>query len=327
MRKAVAYSLPLFLLLLAGCAGDSSNSPVSQRSSLGSNSSVAAEAETAVGSSASAQKPSDAAAAQKVSLNEAEEAEAQARADARRIIRNAELKLEVASPTDGQRRIASVAESHGGFVVTSESKQRSGSDGAKAYEVVTMQLRVPSAQFDAVIGEIRAVAGGAGVVEEKITGQDVTEEYIDLESRARTQKALEAQLLELLRRSGDLADAVTLQRELASVRTEIEKIEGRRRFLENQSSLSTISVTVQPAAPLVSTTGFFRSVGSAFGQGIDIAAAVTLFLIKALLALLPVAVILGLPAFFLLRYLLRRARRRPAAPPQPPAQEFRPPAP
>jgi len=99
---------------------------------------------------------------------------------------------------------------------------------------------------------------------------------------------------------------------LANVRTEIEKIEGRKRFLENQSSLSTINVTLQPPSPLVSTTGFFHCVASAFGDGIDIAATITLFLIRFVLALLPFAVIIGLPIFLLIRWLTRRARRRAA---------------
>ncbi|PYS79964.1 MAG: hypothetical protein DMF66_00895, partial [Acidobacteria bacterium] len=144
---------------------------------------------------------------------------------------------------------------------------------------------------------------GSRVTAEKITGQDVTEEYIDLEARLRTQKALEAQLLDIMKGARAVSDAITVERELANVRTEIERLEGRRRFLENQTSLSTIKVTLQPPSPLVSTTGFFRSVRSAFGDGIDIAAAITLFLIRVLLALIPLAVFIGLPFFFLVRYL------------------------
>src|SRR5207237_9369933 len=145
---------------------------------------------------------------------------------------------------------------------------------------------------------------------EKNTGQQVTEEYIDLDARLGTQKALEDQLLDMMKSARGVPDAITVERELANVRTEIEKIEGRRRFLENQTSLSTISVTLQPPSPLVSTTGFFRSVGAAFGEGVDIAAAITLFLIRLLLAMLPLAVFFGVPFYFLWRYVARRARRR-----------------
>ena len=243
----------------------------------------------------------------------------------RKIIRNATLTLEVEQPARAMQRVASVAESRGGFVVTSDSRQQTGSQGERAYEIITVELRVPAPQFDAALADIRA-AGGS-VTAQKITGKDVTEEYIDLEARLRTQRALEAQLLEIMKRAEKVEDAISVQRELTTVRTEIERVEGRRRFLEDQASLSTISVTLQPPAPLIGTTGFFRGVGAAFGEGVDLAAAITLFFIRLLLALIPVAIFIGLPAYFLLRHLVRRARARPKRnAPQyqqpPPPQEF-----
>lgn len=251
----------------------------------------------------------------------------------RRIIRNATLTLEVEQPAKAMPRISSIAEARGGFVVTSDSVKHTGTNGAAAYEVVTVELRVPAAQFDAALADIRA-AGGS-VIAQKITGKDVTEEYIDLEARLRTQRALEAQLLEIMKRADAVDDAISVQRELTNVRTEIERVEGRRRFLENQSSLSTISVTLQPPAPFIGTTGFFRSIGTAFGEGVDIAATITLFFIRLLLALIPIALFLGVPAYFILRYLARRVRARPVPPvppypqpyPQPPPQDFKQPPP
>ena len=244
---------------------------------------------------------------------------------ARRIIRNATLTLEVEQPAKAMQRVSTIAEARGGFVVTSDSVKHTGANGSAPYEVVTVELRVPAAQFDATLADIRA-AGGS-VTAQKITGKDVTEEYIDLEARLRTQRALEAQLMEIMKRADAVEDAISVQRELTNVRTEVERVEGRRRFLENQSSLSTISVTLQPPAPLIGTTGFFRSIGTAFGEGVDIAAAITLFFIRLLLALIPLALFIGLPGYFLLRHLARRARARPAPPvppqyQQPPPQEF-----
>ena len=77
----------------------------------------------------------------------------------------------------------------------------------------------------------------------------MTEEYIDLEARLRAQRALEAQFLEIMKTANKVSDALEVQRELANVRSEIERVEGRRRFLENQSSLSTIKVVLQTPAP------------------------------------------------------------------------------
>ena len=248
---------------------------------------------------------------QNVSLSQADRSQAAPVPVERKIIRNAQLTVEHDAPAEAARRIASIAESRGGFVVTSESRQLGGHGGGKPSEVVTVELRVPSAQFDSVIAEI--LNAGGQVVEEKKTGQDVTEEYIDLEARIRTQKELEAQFLVIMKSANKVSDALEVQTELSNVRTEIERLEGRRRFLENQTSLSTIKVTLRPPAPLVSTTGFSHSVRSAFGDGIDAAAAIILVLIRVLIALVPILLFIVLPLALLVRFALRRLRRRGAA--------------
>jgi murein DD-endopeptidase MepM/ murein hydrolase activator NlpD len=242
-----------------------------------------------------------------VSLEKTDAAKSAETAIERKIIRNANLTLESNAPADGQRRIASIAEAHGGFVVTSESSQRADNDQTKPLMSVTVVARVPAAEFNAALEEIRGV--GTGVRQEKITGQDVTEEYIDLEARIRTKKALEAQFLEIMKQARSVSDALEVQSQLAEVRGEIERLEGRRRYLENQSSLSTITVTLQAPTPLVNTTGFFYNVKRAFGDGVDIAAAITLFIIQLAIALVPVALLIFLPLGLLARFLLRRARR------------------
>ena len=246
----------------------------------------------------------------------------------RKIIRNAALTLEVEQPSKAMQRVATIAESRGGFVVTSDSRQQTAANGERPYEVITVELRVPAGQFDAALADIRAAAGT--VTAQKITGKDVTEEYIDLEARLRTQRALEDQLLQIMKGAHEVSDAISVQKELTNVRTEIERVEGRRRFLENQASLSTISVTLQPPATFIGTKGFFSGLGAAFRDGVGFAADITLFFIRFLLALVPLVIFLGIPAFFLLRYLARRVRARPVPAPAPhyqppPPQDFQPP--
>src|SRR5207249_1938122 len=161
-----------------------------------------------------------------VSLNQADAANAVSQAIERKIIRDANLTIEVSSPADSQRKIFSVAEAHGGFVVTSEMTQQTSDDKSKPEMSVNLVVRVPAADFDKAMDEIRAVA--SRVVQEKRTGKDVTEEFIDLEARMKNQKALEAQFLEIMKRAGKVEDALDVQTHLADVRTEIEKLEGRK---------------------------------------------------------------------------------------------------
>ena len=246
--------------------------------------------------------------AQQVSLNQADAANQASQAIERKIIRNASLTVEVTSPTESQRKVSVIAESHQGFVVTSEATHRTTEDASKPAIIVNLVVRVPAAQVSQTLDEIRAV--GARVVSEKITGQDVTEEFMDLEARIKNQKALESQFLEIMKRAVTVADALNVQRELAEVRTGIEKLEGRKRFLENQASLSTINVTLQPPTQIVNAAGFWYSIKSAFSDGVDVALQIVLFLIRAVIALLPIFIFIFLPIALITRSLIRRMRRR-----------------
>ena len=260
---------------------------------------------------------------QTVSLVQAGESQtSQQVAVERKIIRDADIRLEVASPAEGQRKLGVIASAHGGFVVASEARlEENAARDSQPTEIVTVQLRVPASRFDAALAEIRAV--GTRVRAEKQTGKDVTEEFIDLDARLRTQRALEAQFLEIMKRADKVSDALEVQTQLATVRMEIERVEGRRRFLENQAALSTINATLQPPASFVSvnSSGFFYSIKSAFGDGIDIAAAIILGIIRFGIALLPVLLLVVLPLTILWRLIRPRLRRPRTNAPAPPAAE------
>ncbi|HMF57929.1 MAG TPA: DUF4349 domain-containing protein [Pyrinomonadaceae bacterium] len=334
MRLIIAFLLMISLLSLGGCStGNRSadvreSAPPRNQSQSTETRSTTTDSSAAGGTVASSTAPSEQAAsartinpnqsasfhnavAQKVSLGQADSAQLQSAIIDRKIVRNAEIGIELNSPAEAQRKIESIAENHGGFVVTSDARQRAGDDQSQPLQSVTVEVRVPSQEFGKVIEEIRSIAQGQGsrILQEKLTGQDVTEEFIDLEARIKTQKALEAQFLEIMKQATRVSDALEVQSQLADVRTEIEKLEGRKRFLENQSSLSHIVINLQTPTAVVNTTGFLFSLKRAFGDGVDAAGAIVLFIIRAALALLPIVLFFFLPVGLLLRYLLRRARR------------------
>jgi hypothetical protein len=225
----------------------------------------------------------------------------------RRVIRRGEFTIESESPVDGARRISQIAETRGGYVVTSETQQ-TGDNERQASTTATITVRVPSEQFAAAIEEIRAGLGR--IQRENITGQDVTEEYTDLESRIRAKQALEEQLMGIMRQARSISDALEVQEQLGEVRAEIEQMEGRRRLLENQAALSTIVVTLQTPGSIVNTSGFFYNFRQAISDGMEFASAVFFALVRLALALLPVALFIGLPIVLLVRYLTRRAGRQ-----------------
>jgi Flp pilus assembly protein TadB len=242
-----------------------------------------------------------------VSLNQADQSQSMAEAIDRKIIRNAELTLEVGAPAEAQRKITSIAESLGGFVVTSESKLQQIGD-SKQELLVNLVIRVPATQFGSALDQIRNT--GSRVLQEKMTGQDVTEEFIDLEARIKTQKALELQFLEIMKQASKVPDALEVQRQIAEVRTEIEKLEGRKRFLENRASLSTITVNLQsPSAIAVNTSGFGRNIREAIADSVELAFAIVLFLIRLVIVMIPILILVILPGWFLARLVFRRTRK------------------
>ena len=243
---------------------------------------------------------------QPVSLDQVNGAQTAAEAFNRKIIRNADVTVVIDDTADAQRKLTSIAESQGGFVVTSDSRQ--GSTGVSP--TISVTIRVPAERFGAALEGVRGLGGR--VAAEKVTGQDVTEEYIDLQARIRTKQALEAQFLEIMKQARSVSDALEVQREIAGVRTEIEQLEGRRRYLENQSSLSTIVVTLQPDMPVVTATksGFFDNIKWAFGDAIDTGAAIVTGFIRLLGFAVPITVLIVLPLALLIRYAFRRISRR-----------------
>ena len=251
---------------------------------------------------------------QKVSLLDANKAELINAAADRKIIRNADITMEVDSTTDAQHRVTSIAEANGGFVVTSEAKQREHVDPQKRTLDIKLVVRIPSERFGPALDQIKQLADN--LPGENVSGQDVTEDFIDLEARTKTQKALESQFLEIMKQAKSVEDALEVQRQIAEVRTDIEKLEGRKRFLENRSSLSTITVNIQaPKVMTVSPTGFGRTLRDAISDSLELAAGMFVFFLRTVIVMIPVVVFVILPVGLVVRYAIRRAGKTRIAPP------------
>ena len=114
-----------------------------------------------------------------------------------------------------------------------------------------------------------------------------------------------------MRQANRVTDALEVQSQIAEVRTEIEKLEGRKRYLENRASLSTISVNLQTPTPIVvaTTSGFGRHVREAIADSADVASSIVLFMIRFLIVMVPILILVILPGGLLTRYVVRRVRR------------------
>ncbi|MBM3290563.1 MAG: DUF4349 domain-containing protein [Candidatus Hydrogenedentes bacterium] len=121
---------------------------------------------------------------------------------------------------------------------------------------VTLQVRVPADKFDQSMTSLESLGR---VLNKQVTTQDVTEEYVDTDSRTRNLKQTETRLLDHLNRAAQLEDILRVESELTRVREEIERLDGRLRFLKDRVSFSTISVTIQEKAkaePIVPPQSF-----------------------------------------------------------------------
>jgi len=292
-------SLSLLLLLAVAFSGCSREAAYEQTAQTRANKAELTDTSRQAGQTTTAQP---------VSLVAADSAETVAAGADRKIIKNAELTLEVTSPNDAQRSVASIAESQGGFVVTSETKISENHDPAKRTVEVKLIVRVPANQFDAALAAIEKLS--TNVIHRGISGSDVTEEFIDLEARIRTQKALELQFIEIMKQAGNISDALEVQRQIAGVRTEIEKLDGRRRFLENRASLSTITVDLKsPVLIAVNTSSFGRSLRESVSDSVGVASAIVLGLTRFFIVMVPIVVLIILPVGLIASVLVRRARR------------------
>jgi hypothetical protein len=313
--KKIQFAIVLFVAFLTACGESASNTNIARSNT---NTALISESEEVTaskgrfppGGGGGGGKSEDSPIAQQVSLNQAENVQTAPTVIERKIIRNADLQLEASSPEESQQKITAIAESVNGFVV--ESAQ-SGSDvKSTTLNSVTMTIRIPAEKFDETLAEIRKT--GSRVISENVKGQDVTEEFIDIEARLKTEKALEQQFIEIMKQAKSVEDALNVQRELANVRGGIEKIEGRKRFLENQSSLSTIKIRLQtPATVSASSTGFFYRLTESLSNGFDYALGFLLALITFAIAIVPFLLFVVLPIYLVLRYFWRKSRKQKTA--------------
>ena len=154
-----------------------------------------------------------------------------------RVIRNGNLSLRVDDVASSLAQARDLMKKNSG-VVQSTSVSDAGVGPRTAY----MTLRVPIDKFDETIAELKSLA--VVVLHESTSAQDVTMEFIDLEADLRNAKAEEESYLKILDRSGSVEEILAVTRQLAQVRQRIERLEGRKRYMESQTDLATLSLTM-----------------------------------------------------------------------------------
>ena len=156
----------------------------------------------------------------------------------RKVVKTADLGLHSEELRRSTARAQQVAATAGGTVLSSQLYRSEDSVTAD------LVLSVPSDEFERVLGELRSL--GEKVTTDSISGQDVTEEYVDLKSRERNLKATEESMLRLYDRAKNVEEVLSIQRELTGVREDIELVQGRIKYLDQRSTYSQITLNIQP---------------------------------------------------------------------------------
>lgn len=151
-----------------------------------------------------------------------------------KIIKSGDLRFETSDIEVTHKTIQELVKKHKATI----QNDSEGKDDYTIYRNLT--LRIPNENFDAFITD---VSTGVDYFDRKsVSIDDVTEEYIDVASRIKTKKALEERYLQLLKKANKVSEMLEIERELATIREEIEAKEGRLKYIQNKVSMSTINL-------------------------------------------------------------------------------------
>jgi hypothetical protein len=269
------------VILLATLAGCDQNSPRSDQTEGFASVSAPAAARAPVPARMTARRAPSAASSG--AANEASQAAPTELPDfnpAAMLIRTATAIVEVSKLDPAVAAARQAAARFGGVVANAQVET-----GRNEVHRAVLQIKVPASRFDSLLSGL----GPLGRLESvQVNAQDVGEEYVDIEARLANLRRLEARLIELLaNRTGRLSDVLTVERELARVRGEIERIEGRRRFLQRSVALSTLELTLHEPEPIIAGQPGTNPIAAAFRDAWRTFVATIAWCITALGVLIP----------------------------------------
>jgi hypothetical protein len=241
----------------------------------------------------------------------------------RLVIKNADIEIIVADPEAAMDHISRMAEELGGYVVAANLSQRVLASGEEV-PYASVKIRVPAPRLDEALERI-AAESDRQPRHKTIDSQDVTKDYVDLQSRLRNLEATEAKLTEFLDKARNTEDTLNVFSQLKQVREEIEVTKGQIQYYEQSAALSAVSVQLTAnAAVQPLKIGKWEPAGVAKDAVLALANALRFFVNAAIwtvIFIIPVLVILLAPPGVILWAILRwRARRRTAKKPEPQPQ-------
>ncbi len=212
------------------------------------------------------------------------------------VIKNADLRVEVPALEPALDRVRGIAGEQNGTLAELELRSESGDR-----RTATATVRVPAGRFETAL---EALHGVGEVRSESVKSEDVTEEFVDLTAK---QAALADQLQQyrrIMANTSRVEDVLVVQKEIERVQVELDRTEGRLRYLESRTSYSRITLRLEEPAPLAG--GALPSIVEVLGAGVQGFFTVLAGLVVVVLSLLPLVLLGGLAWWLYRRY--RRGR-------------------
>src|SRR6266540_7512358 len=199
------------------------------------------------------------------------------------VIRTADVSIEVDSLEPAVARVRELAARFGGYVASTQI-----TTGKSQLRNARLELKIPAQRFDESLSGLAPIGKLENVT---VEAEDVGEQFVDVSARMENARRLERRLIDLLStRTGKLKDVLDVERELARVREEIDRYEGRLRYLRAHAVLSTLTIYVHEPLPVVGHAGS-SVIGEAFKQAWRNFVGLVAAMIRSLGIVIPVAVL------------------------------------
>jgi len=230
------------------------------------------------------------------------------------VIKNADLSIVVEDPITSLDVISQMAEDMGGFMVSSNTYKTTTRSGVEVPNA-SITVRVPAEKLEEALVRVKDLVEDpeVDILSENVSGQDVTSEVTDLESRLRNLQAAESQLLEIMDNADTTEDVINIFRELTSIREEIEVLQGQIKYYRESASLSAISVYLQAKEALepITIAGWQPGLQAqkALQALVEGGQGLVNLLIWLVIFVLPLAAVIGLPIYFIVKAIRNRRKR------------------
>jgi hypothetical protein len=311
MFKRLIVSVLLFTLLLTGCATSAQPTP---------------SPEMLVERSVSVEQSAPGSGGVSDAYLESQPSSTNSQPAERIVIMNASLSIIVDDPGSAMDTVAKMAKDMGGFTVSSQLFKIQTSQGLDVPQA-SITIRVPSDQLTDAMGQIKGMVKNpkTDIPSENVTGQDVTKEYTDLQSRLKNLQTAETQLQKIMDRATKIEDVIMVYNQLISTREQIEVLQGQISYYEESARLSAIAVEIIASESVkpISVAGW-QPVGIA-RDALQALINVLKFLVSAFLyiiiLIIPTLLFIAAPivlVIWIINRIVRRARRNRQAKQQAP---------